>query len=179
MLAEKTMPAAHAGEEQSSAAPGEFAARSAHLASTAAGIAAARAESQAAPAAAATERWSTASHDGFDAETLSNLILAHDWLRAGDLVYVGQKKAIALGDLVDAEDILLVMSERSTKLAGAIADGYPGVTESQKRILNAALRGWIALCCPPEFLGVENIRQHRVTDADEKAAEHAVIGGAE
>ena len=150
MLADKFTPAAHAGEDQSSGAAGE--------------------------AKAATECWSTTAED-FDSETLSNLIKANDWLRAGDIVYVGEKKAIALGDLVDADDIILLMSQRAAALGGAAADGYPGVIEMHKRILNGALRGWIALCCPPDFLGVEHIRRHSVTDLDLDAAARVVIGG--
>jgi hypothetical protein len=172
MLAENLNPAAQAGEDQASLAP-EFAARAAHLTAAVAGVAAAPAESQ-----ASTECWST-SPERFEAESLSNLVIANDWLRAGDIVYVGTKRAVTLADLIDAQDIVLIMSERSTKLAGDAADGYPGVTEKQKRILEAALRGWIALCCPPDFLGVQNIRRYSITDLDLDVAARAVIGGAQ
>ena len=135
-------------------------------------------EDQPSPTAAPAQCWSVTSED-FEEESLSNLIIANDWLRAGDIVYVGEKKTIRLGDLVDANDVLLIMTQRSTAFAGAAADGYPGVGETQKNILNAALRGWIALCCPPEFLGVEKIRRHTLTDADLDAAARMAIAVAD
>jgi hypothetical protein len=151
MLAEKLMPAAHAGEDQASRSP---------------------------EVSAAIQLWSTTNED-FDAETLSNLVIANDWLRAGDIVYVGEKKTISLSDLIDADDVILLMGQRSTALAGDAADGYPGVSDMHKRILNGALRGWMALCCPPEFFGIENVRKHTLTDNDLDAAARAVIGGAQ
>jgi hypothetical protein len=170
MLADKFTPVAQSGEDQASPA---LAVRSAHWDNVQAGIAAVASET---PAGAPVQCWSTA-NERFEAETLSNLIIANDWLRAGDIVYVGEKQAIKLSDLINADDVLLIMSERSTKLAGEAADGYPNIVHAQKHLLNAALWGWIALACPPDFLGVQNIRRHSVTDLDLDAAARVVIGG--
>jgi hypothetical protein len=174
MLAEKITPTSHAGEEQSSSTAGGFAARSAHwgYVRTGLGTDAAAATASAAP----VQCWSTV-NEGFEAETLSNLIIANDWLRAGDIVYVGEKKAIKLSDLISADDILVLMSQRATALAGDAADGYPNITPKQKDLLSAAVWGFIALACPPDFLGVQNIRRHSVTDLDLGAAARAMIGG--
>lgn len=174
MLSQQVDSSAHAGEDQAS---GALAKKSAHFANTQLGIITAKAQSQVAATQAPAPCWSTSpSPEDFDAESLSNLIIANDWLRAGDIVHFGEKRAIALNELIDADDIILLMNQRAQALAGAAADGYPGVTDTEKKILNGALRGWIALCCLPKFFGIEGIRRHTVTDADLDAAARAVIG---
>lgn len=176
MITANSTPAAHAGEERSS---DPFAKKRAHFANTHLGIIASRAQSQVAAAQTPVPCWSTSpSPEDFDAESLSNLIIAHDWLQAGHTVHVGEKGPVVLSKLIDADDIILLMNQRAQALAGTNADGYPGVTDTEKKILDGALRGWIALCCPPEFLGVQNIRRHTLTDLDMDAAARAVIGGA-
>jgi hypothetical protein len=172
MLSENSMPAAHAGEDWVSP---ELVARSAHLVGAKVGVEAARAARLL--AAAPVQCWSTV-NERFDAESLEALVIANDWLRAGDAVYVADKQAIALSSLCDADDVILIMSQRAAKLAGDAADGYPGVGEQQKKILNGALAGWMALCCEPTFFGFTNVRRHTVTDADLDAAARVVIGGA-
>lgn len=132
-------------------------------------------EVQASAQEASAHRWST-TNEQFDADSLEALVIANDWLRAGDIVYVGDRKTITLKELINADDIVTIMSQRVTALAGDSADGYPGATDLQKRILNGALAGWIALCCPPTFWGVENVRKHTLTDLDLDAAARAVIG---
>lgn len=175
MLSENSTPAAHAGEEQSSRA---FEARSAHLAKALVGVQAAQALSQAAAVPAPVQCWST-TNERFDAESLEGLIIANDWLRAGDAAYVADKTAISLNSLCDADDVILIMSQRATKLAGDAADGYPGVSAQEKKILNGALAGWMALCCEPTFFGFTNVRRVTLTDADLDAAARVVIGGAQ
>jgi len=163
MLAEKSTPAAHAGEDQVSP---EVAQRAAHWENVRTAV---------------TQRkgWSTTPED-FDTEALSNLVILNDWLRAGDLVYSADTKQINFADLVTADDIIAIMAARAKALVGAdLAAGYPDICESNKRILNGALRAWMALCCPPEFFGVENIQPHTITDLDLDAAARAVIGGAQ
>ena len=61
-------------------------------------------------------------------------------------------------------------------LAGVKAEGYPQVSDESKKLLTAAIAGWITLCCPPEFFGVQNIRKHTLTDLDLDAAARVVIG---
>ena len=167
MLAEKSTLAVHAGEEQSSrpASAAEFA-----------GSHYFRRGPAAAPAAAApVQCWST-NNEAFESETLSSLVIMNDWLRAGDIVYVGDQQTIALSALATADDVISFMSHRATVLAGVKAEGYPHVGEKEKKLLTAAIAGWIALCCPPEFFGVENIRKHTLTDLDLDAAARVVIG---
>jgi len=168
MLSEKITPASHAGEDQSSAAPGpaEFADRSAHWNKVQVGLA----------AVARRQGWSTTQED-FDSETLSNLIIANDWLNAGDIVYSADNRAIALRDLISADDIIPILRDRAKALVGEeMAAGYPDVSDLHKGILNGALRAWIALCCAPEFFGVENIQPHKLSDLDLDAAASVVIG---
>ena len=88
-----------------------------------------------------------------DTAMLANLIHANDLLDAEGMSYTIGSRVIALSDLVDADDVILIMSERAHKLISADADGYPGVGKMQKGILNGALRAWILLCCPPDCLG--------------------------
>ena len=145
MLAQHIPPAVHGGEEQASAA-----------------------------APVAEKCWST-NDEQFEAESLSGLIMANDWLRAGDIVYVGDKKATALSALCDADDVIDLLRDRASDIAGEHADGYPDVTDEEKKLLDAAIAGWIALCCPPTFFGVENVRKHKLTDLDLDAAARAVI----
>lgn len=149
MLAEKITPAAHAGEDNASP-----------------------------PVVAPVQCWST-NNERFEAETLSNLIIMNDWLRAGDIVYVGTKQTIDLARLCDADDVIDILRDRAHDLGGEGAEDYPDVTDEEKKLLTAALSGWIALCCPPTFYGVENIRKHTLTDIDLDAAARAVIGGAQ
>jgi hypothetical protein len=148
MLAQQISPASHAGEEHSSC-----------------------------PACGRGKSWSTDNAD-FDATSLNGLILANDWLRAGDIVYSADKGNAKLSDLIDADDIIILMSQRAAALAGDLANGYPGVSATQKGILNGALAGWIALCCEPQFLATRNVQRHALTDRDLDAAARAVIGGA-
>lgn len=163
MLAEKITPASHAGEDQSSP---EVAMRAAHW-------------EKVRTAVTARKGWSTTPED-FDAEALSNLVILNDWLRAGDTVYSADTKKINLADLITADDIIAIMAARAKALVGAeLAAGYPDISESNKGIINGALRAWMALCCPPEFFGVENIQPHTVTDMDLDAAARVVIGGAQ
>lgn len=145
MLTQQTPPAVHGGEEQSSAA-----------------------------APVAEKCWST-NDEQFEAESLSGLIMANDWLRAGDIVYVGDKKQSVLSDLIDAADVIDLLRDRACDIAGDAADDFPDVTDAEKKMLEAAIHGWIALCCPPTFFGVENIRKHTLTDLDLDAAARAVI----
>lgn len=145
MLAQHIPPAVHGGEEQSSAA-----------------------------APVAEKCWST-NDERFEAESLSGLIMANDWLRAGDIVYVGDKKATALSALCDADDVIDLLRDRASDISGGHATDYPDVTDEEKKLLDAAIAGWIALCCPPTFFGVENIRKHTLTDLDLDAAARAVI----
>lgn len=172
MITANSTSAVHAGEEQSSCP-----ASAAELA----GSRYFRFEPvAAAPAATAApvQCWST-NNEAFEAETLSSLIITNDWLRAGDIVYVGEQQTIALSDLATADDVVSFMARRASVLAGVKADGYPKVSTEAKKLLTAAIAGWIALCCPPEFFGVENIRKHTLTDADLDAAARVVIGGAQ
>lgn len=105
-----------------------------------------------------------------DAATLSNLVHANDLLAAGDMEFSAGGRTITFADLITADDIVLIMSERAQKLFGPNADGYPGVDKMQKGILDGALRGWIALCCPPDCLGAE---------INQDAAVRAENGGAQ
>jgi hypothetical protein len=123
--------------------------------------------------------WSTTDED-FDTRSLNGLILANDWLRAGDVVYSAEKGAVKLNDLVNADDIIAIIAERARLYGGAAAaDGYPDVTAIQKGILNGALAAWIVLCCEPDFLAANNVQRHALTDRDLDAAARAVIGGAQ
>jgi len=165
MLAENLNSASQAGEDQASS---EFASRWAHWGRVQSGLA----------EVVKTQGWST-TQEKFDAETLSSLILANDYLRAGDVVYSADNKALKLSDLITADDIIPIMAARAKALAGEeMAAGYPDVSNLHKRILDGALRGWMSLCCAPEFFGVENIQPHKVTDLDLDAAARVVIGGA-
>jgi hypothetical protein len=128
--------------------------------------------------AAPVQTWST-NNEAFESEALSSLIITNDWLRAGDTVYVGDQQTIALSDLATADDVVSFMARRATVLGGVRAEGYPQVTNEMKKLLTAAIAGWIALCCPPTFFGVENIRKHTLTDSDLDAAARVVIGGAQ
>lgn len=145
MLAQHIPPAVHGGEDKSSAA-----------------------------APVAKKCWST-NDERFEAESLSGLIMANDGLRAGDIVYVGDKKATALSALCDADDVIDLLRDRASDISGGHAADYPDVTDEEKQLLDAAIAGWIALCCPPTFFGVENIRKHTLTDLDLDAAARAVI----
>ena len=161
MLSEKFTLASHAGEDQSSAV---LAARAAHWEKVRTAI-------------VTRKGWSTTPED-FDTQALSNLIILNDWLRPEDIVYSADTKEIKLADLITADDIIAIMAARARALVGAeLAANYPDISESNKVLINAALRAWIALCCPPEFFGVENIQPHKLTDMDLNAAARAVIGG--
>jgi len=161
MLAENLNPASQAAEDQASAA---LAARAAHW-------------EKVRTAVSARKGWSTTPED-FDTEALSNLVILNDWLLPGDTVYSADTKEIKLADLITADDIIAIVAARARALVGAdLAAGYPDVSESNKGIINGALRAWMALCCPPEFFGVENIQPHKVTDLDLDAAARVVIGG--
>lgn len=161
MLSQANQPAAHAGEDLSSAV---LAARSAHW-------------EKVRTAVTSRKGWSTTPED-FDTQALSNLIILNDWLRPEDLVYSADTKEIKLADLITADDIVAIMAARARALVGAeLAANYPDISESNKSLINAALRAWMALCCPPEFFSVENIEAHKVTNADLNAAARAVIGG--
>jgi hypothetical protein len=103
--------------------------------------------------------------------------MAYDWLRAGDIVYVADKVSTALSRLIDADDIIEMLHERAADVAGEGAEDYPDVTEDEKKTLEAAIHGWIAMCCPPKFWGVENVRKHVLTEADLNAVADAEIGG--
>ena len=93
MLAEKTMPASHAGEDQASA---EFAARTAHHQNTMAGIAAARLVAAVDPVIA--QAWSV-KLPVIDNAPLTPVILAqkHQML-AGDIVYVTEVRRHVVTD---------------------------------------------------------------------------------
>ena len=129
-------------------------------------------------ASAAEQRWSATNED-FEAESLSNLIIANDWLRAGDIVYAGTLKSINARDLVTADDVIAIITQRAKAVGGEAATEYPSVTDLEKRILGGALAGWIGLCCPPTFLCVESVSKHTLTDIDLDAAAREVIGGAQ
>lgn len=163
MLAENLKPAAQTGEDQASAA---LAARADHWEAVRTSV-------------TARKGWSTTQED-FDAEALSNLVILNDWLLPGDTVYAADTKEIKLADLITADDIIAIVAARAHALVGAdLAAGYPDVSESNKGVINGALRAWMALCCPPEFFGVENIQPHKMTDGDLNAAARVVIGGAQ
>ena len=151
MLAENLNPASQTGEDQSSS---EFAARSAHWIDVQAGLT------------AAMSRNSPASREGRDAAMLSDLVKANDLLDAEHMEYTIDGRTIRFSDLITAEDVVLIMSERAQKLFGPNADGYPGVNKLQKGILDGALRGWIALCCTPDCLG-----------GDQDAGASGAVGG--
>jgi len=172
MLAEKITPTSHGAEDSPSsrdAATGEAVSRY---------FRSGPAVEAPAAAAAPVQYWST-NDERFESETLSSLIITNDWLRAGDIVYVGDQQTIALSDLATADDVVAFMSRRATVLAGVKAEGYPKVSDESKKLLTAAIAGWIALCCPPEFFGVQDIRKHTLTDLDLDAAARVVIGGAQ
>ena len=165
MITANSTLAVHAGEEQSSG-----------LVATTLPAGSRYFRSQA-PVAAPVQCWST-NNEAFESETLSSLVIMNDWLRAGDIVYVGDQQTIALSALATADDVVSFMAHRAKVLAGVKAEGYPHVGEKEKKLLTAAIAGWIALCCPPTFFGVENIRKHTLTDLDLDAAAREVIGGA-
>jgi hypothetical protein len=92
MLAEKLMPAAHAGE----ALPPEFAARLAHHNNTMRGIAAARREAR--PDTAISRAWSF-KLPAIDNVTLTAAILQQSrTVRAGDVVYVTEVRHHVVND---------------------------------------------------------------------------------
>jgi len=79
MLAEKTTPTSHAGEDQSSGA-GEFAARTSHWSNVQAGLS------------------YFINRPEVDAESLSQLIVGNDWLRPGDIIHVAEIRRHILTD---------------------------------------------------------------------------------
>ena len=149
MLAENSKPAAQTGEDQSSP---EFVSRAEHWSNAQAGLA------------------SITPSEQHDRATLSNLVHASDLLDAGNMEYSAGGHAITLADLITADDVVLIMSQRAQQLFGAAADGYPGVDKMQKGILDGALRGWITLCCPPDCLSAKPALD---------AVARVVIGGAQ
>jgi hypothetical protein len=93
MLSQQTIPAAHAGEEQSS---GAFAARLAHHNNTMAGISAARRENR--PDTAISRAWSF-KLPAIDNVTLTAAILQQPrTVRAGDVVYVTEVRHHVVND---------------------------------------------------------------------------------
>jgi hypothetical protein len=130
------------------------------------------------PARAVEQRWSVTGEE-FDAQSLSHLIIANDWLLAGHVVYACESRVITVRDLISADDVIPLIAQRAKALAGDGAKEYPCVTDIEKRILNGALGGWLALTGLPEFFSVENVRKHTLTDSDLDVAARVVIGGAQ
>jgi hypothetical protein len=115
------------------------------------------------------------SHDGeyFAYDSLGELLDNYgDDISYGSSVYVGDK-VDAYKDslhLVDADDVVEMISERTWDNFGECAEDYPNVGKEALEELNNMLKGWIEKHCKPSFYWIKNVREYVVTEEDIKNA---------
>jgi hypothetical protein len=95
-----------------------------------------------------------------------------DAISYGSTVYVGDKVDASKDTLrlVDADDIIDMMSERAWDNFGECAEDYPIVSEEARQELNDMLKGWTEKHCKPSFYWIKNVREYVVTEEDVKNA---------
>jgi hypothetical protein len=111
------------------------------------------------------ECWS-ADNEEFNCSTLGDLFDSNPEIKVGDTVYVGEARKPRTSELCDAADIIEMMGERASDIAGEYADDYPDVTSEAEEELNAFLTAWIEKHASPGFYTVSNVRQY-ILSADD------------
>ncbi|WP_250501938.1 hypothetical protein [Caballeronia sp. AZ7_KS35] len=111
------------------------------------------------------QAWSRNGED-YTCDDLHELIDLEDDLEAGDVVFVGEVKAIEMKHLCDADDVIEMMGERAYDEAGEWADNYPDVTPEAKAELDALLLAWMEKHAKPSFYTVVNAHEYTVTAED-------------
>lgn len=134
----------------------------ARLAAQAVGVPEPSAE-QVAPA--PIECWS-ADEEDFNAQSLGDLLDAHDELTIGSNVYFGEAVHPDISKLVDPDDIIDTMADRAYDIAGEYADGYPSVSAEDKAELATLLDAWINKRARPTFYTVKNVQSRVLTEHD-------------
>ena len=103
--------------------------------------------------------WS-ADQEDFNATELGSVLTAHEELKPGDTVWVGEAVKPEPAQLIDADDIMTTMGERAYDIAGDHADDYPDVSKDAEQELNTLLAAWIGKHASPSFWTVANIRPY-------------------
>lgn len=112
-----------------------------------------------------TECWS-ADEENYNCTSLGELLDNNGHLIVGSIVWRGEAHVPATSRLIDAEDVVCVMADRASDIAGEYADGYPCATTQARAELEAFLDTWVARHCPPTFYEVKNSKPYTLTADD-------------
>lgn len=115
--------------------------------------------------------WSTG-EEYYVFDSLDDLIKYDDDIKAGDIVYYGEKGFLAPESFVKTKDVLNIIEERLYAYFGEGADGFAELVEGgAEQELNDLLKAWASKYLVPHFYGVENTKEYIVTEADIKGDE--------
>lgn len=110
--------------------------------------------------------WSV-SGDEFDAESLQDLFDNYE-LKDGDVVYYGEAVKPTIKQLIDANDICDMLTDRAWDLVGEYAEDFPNVSKEAIAELDSLLQSWLTQHCPINFYQVINTREYVITATDIK-----------
>lgn len=104
--------------------------------------------------------------ENFNFDSLYELLCNEAHLEEGAELEFGEAYKPMMHALCDSDDILCMMGERASDIAGEYAEDFPDCTKEAIEELDQILKSWFEKHITVNFYGVKNVQKYTVTKED-------------